>query len=68
MSVSNYELQNLLRTIVNANDIEKISKIREFAFINFRSRCAAEKVLDKLQGYEFKGYKLHIEWTLPTKE
>ncbi|XP_055384986.1 uncharacterized protein LOC129614422 [Condylostylus longicornis] len=66
LSVKNNELYAVLMLYVKRTEIVKISRVREFAFIEFTSRDAAEKILHHVNGQLLKGYSLVVEWALPS--
>lgn len=56
---------NLITTAIPSSEIVKCSRVREFGFIDFQNRRAAEHVLAKLQGSVLQGHKLDFEWAMP---
>lgn len=65
LSVSSKELYSLFTRLVPRNDIIKISRVREFAFVEFALRDQAEMVMHAVQGYTLNKFQLDIEWAMP---
>lgn len=59
---------NLITTSIPSSEILKCSRVREFGFIDFQTRKAAQHVKNTLQGSVLQGHKLDFEWAMPPSE
>jgi len=50
------------------NGVEKVKKIKDYAFIHFLSRAQAEEALNTLDGTEIDGSVLEITWAKPVNK
>lgn len=64
-AVNTKDLYNLFVRYVPRQDIIKISRVREFAFVELAERQQAELVMHAVQGYVLNKFSLDIEWALP---
>lgn len=55
----------LFSRVVDRQDIVKISRVREFAFVEFTRRFHAAFAMHAVQGFQLNGYTLDIEWAMP---
>lgn len=51
MSINSRELFTLLTKVVSRTDIQKVTRTRELAFIDFCTRQSAEMVYERLNGF-----------------
>ncbi|XP_039429017.1 uncharacterized protein LOC120412564 isoform X2 [Culex pipiens pallens] len=65
LQVSTKELYMLFSRVVDRQDIVKISRVREFAFVEFTRRFHAAFAMHAVQGFQLNGYTLDIEWAMP---
>ncbi|XP_053681603.1 uncharacterized protein LOC128732380 [Sabethes cyaneus] len=63
--VTSKDLYTLFVRLVPRNEIIKISRVREFAFVEFARRESAEVVMFAAQGYTLNKFQLDIEWAMP---
>ncbi|XP_058443897.1 uncharacterized protein LOC131425770 isoform X2 [Malaya genurostris] len=64
-TINSKDLYNLFTRVVPRQDIIKISRVREFAFVELASREQAELVMHAVQGYTLNKFPLDIEWAMP---
>jgi RNA recognition motif-containing protein len=62
------ELGELLAPHVPTNDVKKISRVRDLAFIDFANHESAANIKKFLNGYELCGKITDTEWAMPPKE
>lgn len=65
LKVNTSELYSLFVRLVPRQDIIKITRVREFAFVEFAKREQAEMVMHAIQGYVLTKHPLDIEWAMP---
>ncbi|XP_058815960.1 uncharacterized protein LOC131679270 [Topomyia yanbarensis] len=65
LTVNSKDLYDLFTRVVPRQDIIKISRVREFAFVELASREQAELVMYAIQGYTLNKFSLDIEWAMP---
>ncbi|XP_062541309.1 uncharacterized protein LOC134209330 isoform X2 [Armigeres subalbatus] len=63
--VTTSDLYNLFVRMVPRQDIINITRVREFAFVEFALRQQAEMVMHVAQGYVLHKFALDIEWAMP---
>jgi len=55
----------LFTNITGVSTIERIRKIRDFAFVHFDTRENAEKAKDMVNGMEIEGSNIEVTWAKP---
>ncbi|KAL3274783.1 hypothetical protein HHI36_019567 [Cryptolaemus montrouzieri] len=61
---SREELKKILESFIDAKDLEKLYKFKNYAFVHCGSRSLAEKLLKSLQGY-YKGTHVEVSFAKP---
>jgi RNA recognition motif-containing protein len=62
------DLSKLLALRVPNQDVKKISRIRDLAFIDFTNHDSAEAIKNFLNGYQLCDKVVTAEWAMPPKE
>jgi RNA recognition motif-containing protein len=62
------DLSKLMATRVPYNDVKKISRIRDLAFIDFTNHESAEIIKKFLNNYQLCDKVISTEWAMPPKE
>ncbi|XP_013114747.2 uncharacterized protein LOC106092425 [Stomoxys calcitrans] len=68
LTVNKRDIVELLVKYVPRTSFNKISKVRQTAFLDFTTREAAEICLKKLQGATLRGKRLDVEWAKPSEQ
>lgn len=68
LDVTTSEIKQFLEQVVPRNAIKQLTTVRDFAFVEFHSRAAAEAVKARLQGTRVKHTPVDIEWARPPAE
>ncbi|XP_055639949.1 uncharacterized protein LOC129777603 [Toxorhynchites rutilus septentrionalis] len=63
-NISKEILQNLFSDLIKSQKFN-ISRVREFAFVEFPRRDQAEYVMQTLQGRKLNNFQLDVEWAMP---
>lgn len=58
-------LENLFEGITGKASIERVKKIRDYAFVHFNSRANAETAMKELNGTDLDGSRIEVTWAKP---
>ncbi|XP_044729513.1 probable RNA-binding protein 46 [Chrysoperla carnea] len=64
-NVTEEALRKLIETLTCPSNVLKVKKLKDYAFIHFKTRTSAETVLNKLQEYTLYGHKIEVTWARP---
>ncbi|XP_055585758.1 uncharacterized protein LOC129738558 isoform X2 [Uranotaenia lowii] len=65
LTVNTKDLYSLFSRLVPRQHIIKVSRVREFCFVEFATREQADLVMHTIQGYVLNKFPLDIEWAMP---
>ncbi|CAH0545889.1 unnamed protein product [Brassicogethes aeneus] len=63
--MSSHEVKHILSNFIDIQTVDKVHKIRDFAFVNFKERMWAELAYERLRGLRILDELVRVDWSKP---